>query len=95
MSEERKPLWLWIVALMMAPPVLYVASFGPACWITSRSSPSGDWLLVAYRPLMWTMEDGPAPASDAIVWYSFVGAAKIWGWEVDPDAHIVAFCPQR
>ncbi len=33
MSEERKPLWPWIAALLVGLPVLYVASFGPVCWL--------------------------------------------------------------
>jgi hypothetical protein len=37
MSDDRKkPIWPWIVALLVGLPVLYVASFGPACWISSR-----------------------------------------------------------
>jgi hypothetical protein len=28
MSDARKPLWPWIVALLIGLPVLYVASFG-------------------------------------------------------------------
>jgi hypothetical protein len=36
MSEERRPLWPWIVALLIGLPVLYVVSFGPACWLTSQ-----------------------------------------------------------
>jgi hypothetical protein len=35
MSDERKPLWPWIVVLLIGLPVLYVASFGPACWVTA------------------------------------------------------------
>lgn len=42
MSEERKPLWPWIVALLIGLPVLYVASFGPACRLNSRVYASGD-----------------------------------------------------
>jgi hypothetical protein len=39
MSDDRKnPLWPWIVSLLLALPVLYVASFGPACWWLSNSA---------------------------------------------------------
>lgn len=31
MNEERNPVWPWIAALLIGLPVLYVASFGPAC----------------------------------------------------------------
>ena len=36
MSDDRKPLWPWIVALLIGLPVVYVASFGPACWLADR-----------------------------------------------------------
>ena len=31
-----KSVWPWIAGLLVGLPVLYVASFGPACWLTSR-----------------------------------------------------------
>src|SRR5262245_26252898 len=36
MSDERKPLWPWIVALLMGLPVMYVASYGPRTWYIVR-----------------------------------------------------------
>jgi hypothetical protein len=36
MIEERKLLWPWIATLLIGLPVLYVASFGPACWLADR-----------------------------------------------------------
>lgn len=38
-------------------PVLYVASFGPACWISSRAQPSGEIASIIYRPLIEAMTD--------------------------------------
>ncbi len=36
MREHRKPqIWPWIAALLVGLPVLYVASFGAACWWAS------------------------------------------------------------
>jgi len=37
MSDERnRPVWPWVVVLTISMTVLYVASFGPACWMVSR-----------------------------------------------------------
>jgi hypothetical protein len=36
MSDDRKPIWPWVVALLIALPVLYVASFGPAQHVRFR-----------------------------------------------------------
>ncbi len=51
MSDDRKKsVWPWIVALVIGLPVLYVASFGPACWLTSRGWIS-DTTMLLYIPL--------------------------------------------
>ena len=33
----RRPLWPILTAALIGLPVLYVASFGPACWLASRN----------------------------------------------------------
>ena len=81
MSDDRKkPLWPWIVALLIGLPVLYVASFGPACWIcqsgedhreVGHHSLSADYLAVEKRP---------ATVGDSVVWYASLGATADRGW---------------
>ena len=36
MNEERKPFWPWVAILLLGLPLMYVASFGPACWLAGR-----------------------------------------------------------
>jgi hypothetical protein len=80
MSEERKPLWPWIVALLIGLPVLYMASFGPACWWLSepvtlnfvavkvRRAPT------IYSPIGRLARNlGPGRISNGIHWYATVG----------------------
>jgi hypothetical protein len=60
-DDRKKPLWPWIAALLIGLPVLYVASFGPACWLTSALDRHG-WVepnrkLVAYWPLGRILHD--------------------------------------
>jgi len=56
MSEERKrAVWPWIAAQIIGLPVLYVASFGPACWVMSQVDVGG-WVephsaMRIYSPL--------------------------------------------
>jgi hypothetical protein len=67
MSDDRKkPLWPWIVALLIGLPVLYVASFGPACWFASNTG-------VAYRDVM--------PSRGLFVYWPLGWCAETWGWE--------------
>jgi len=69
MSEERKKaVWPWTAVLLIALPVLYVASFGPACWLASKTGVAyGEVMpsrgLFVYWPLGWVgypLSWGPA-----------------------------------
>ena len=51
-AKPRKPLLVnltWAAALLPVLLILYVASVGPACWLTARSVGSG-WLSPAELP---------------------------------------------
>ena len=89
---NRRERWAkWTLVAIVGLPVLYVASFGPACWIVSRNNLNGNWLFIAYRPLVWIMENGPESAFTSLVWYSLVGTAEHWGWEFDDEGHFFQF----
>lgn len=55
----------WAAVVLVTGGVLYPLSFGPACWIASRSSilpdkdtgalPAPAWLNAAYRPLLYAI----------------------------------------
>src|SRR5262245_22794720 len=56
---KRRGLLLWLsartwrfwVAIVILPP-LYLASFGPACWFTSRMEIGAPIVNVVYQPIM-------------------------------------------
>lgn len=60
---NRRERWAkWMLAAVTGLPVLYVASFGPACWIASHSSTEqlqGVMLSDFYLPIGWTMDHSP------------------------------------
>jgi hypothetical protein len=59
MTDRKKPGWaFWAAVVLVALPVLYVLSFGPACWISSRLGHGGGLLPTIYRPLVATMRIG-------------------------------------
>jgi hypothetical protein len=71
MTEERKQhLWPWIVAVLIALPVLYVASFGPVCWLANRGVVNHLRVADAYAPLVdysgYSLTDSGARALE---WY--------------------------
>lgn len=53
MSEERKrTVWPWIVALLVGLPVLYVASFGPACWLVGQKIIEPERVATYFSPVI-------------------------------------------
>jgi hypothetical protein len=60
----------------VALPALYVATFGPACWLCQQwlLSPRAVWIV--YRPLTWLAVRGNEPISSAIRRYASVCGDK-------------------
>jgi hypothetical protein len=53
---NRKERWAkWTLAGMVGVPVLYVASFGPVCWINARRG-TAPVLPRIYLPIGWAMK---------------------------------------
>ena len=65
MSDNRKkPLWPWIVALLIGLPVLYVASFGPACGLVEHELlPRSILRGLPYKPCLLLSINLPRPIS--------------------------------
>jgi hypothetical protein len=70
MSEERRPLWPSIAALLIGLPVLYVASFGPACRAHKQHIISGRATWIIYRPMFWMSFNGPPRVAELIRSYA-------------------------
>jgi len=58
--------------------VLYVGSFGPACWWAFRDVPPTSLTTVSsfYRPVIWIGSYGPEPVRRAISWYIRIGIER-------------------
>ena len=78
MSDERRPVWPWIAALLIGLPVLYVASFGPACWAADLAGSGDAYVTILYRPVFRLMVSGPAPIATAIHRYANLCSSNIW-----------------
>src|SRR5215469_3946082 len=63
MSEtSKKPgvaCWATVMLVAVLAPILYVASFGPACWLFDRGLVPISLLHRAYFPAMRMSADGP------------------------------------
>jgi hypothetical protein len=79
MSDDRKrPVWPWIVALLIGLPVLYVASFGPACWLSSQSGCGANIVSIVFQPVFSVWWNGPKPFDRFVAKYATALAADRW-----------------
>lgn len=49
---NRRERWAKWTALAVALPVLYIASFVPACWLIGKAPVCFDSVLIAYKPIV-------------------------------------------
>lgn len=71
MPPHRKHGWpFWITAAVVALPLLYVASFGPACWISDNYEWPRREAAIIFRPLIAATFDGPAPVRRGLRTYA-------------------------
>jgi len=84
MPEPRKPTaGFWITVALVAVLAGYPLSFGPACWISSRTNIGTDWLPFCYRPVISGLSINHTRLSGTIQWYARLGAARGWQWVPD------------
>lgn len=78
---NRRERWVkWMAVAVLSFPVLYVASFGPACWWLSNISalPHGGMrahrrVPAFYHPISWAARRGPTALRGIISWYATLG----------------------
>jgi hypothetical protein len=78
---NRRERWAkWTLAAVVGVPTLYIMSFGPACWISSRVTVGVPVVNVVYLPMMRIENVSPEFIQDGILWYSRIGSARGWCW---------------
>src|SRR4051794_21711435 len=87
-DSRKKPGWaFWTVLTLTVLPGLYVASFGPACWIASRTKHPRVVFEQTYFPLGWCAEKIGDPAWSVLVPYASAGmppATNVVIWTGSP-----------
>jgi hypothetical protein len=88
MTDRKKPGWaFWAVVVLVALPVLYVASFGPACWLARDHLISDDVAVDTYRPLIHVANCGPSRIRRVVATYSGGrGNSDLGCWETMLDS---------
>ena len=75
---NRREKWAKRTAVGLAlSAVLYVLSFGPACWITSRTHAGASKIRIVYRPMTWVSLSSNRLA-ETLSWYAGNCAADGW-----------------
>jgi len=83
MTSRKNPgVAFWATAIVVCLPLLYVLSFGPACWWVAKDSDGQSYLWSVlgsdpephaprvYWPIGWAAENGPKPVYHLICWYA-------------------------
>src|SRR5579872_7160666 len=77
---RNRPGWaFWVTVAQIFVPLLFVASFGPVCWISSRAERGARFVSQIYRPLM-TVSSHSDTATEFAYAYPEVFAAEHWSW---------------
>jgi hypothetical protein len=99
MTDRKKPGVAFWATVVVACLLLYPLSFGPACWVYSRSEDLEIWETVdrIYYPILWQWAHGPDPVSDVIDWYANLGSATevSAGWPMSGDSGDIHIVPVR
>jgi hypothetical protein len=70
MSDSKPSVWPWVVVVLVCLPLLYVALFGPACWLAGRSVLPGRQTSAIYRPLVRLACTDRGAAGKSLRWYA-------------------------
>lgn len=74
LRKRKREVKLTAVAL----PMLYVLSFGPACWISSRTGRGANTVTAVYQPVFNIWWNGPRGIGRAVEWYARILSEDDW-----------------
>jgi hypothetical protein len=92
-NQATVAFWMTVVAIgQVFLPMLYVASFGPACCLADRGFLSADDVSTAYPQIVHVMVEGPPLLRESVLGYASVcggeeTATEIFLASVEFEAH--------
>jgi hypothetical protein len=78
MNSRKPTAGFWITVALVAVLVGYPLSFGPACWISSRSGIGVSVVNSAYQPMLGLAFNGPDVIQRGTLWYGKLMADGRW-----------------
>jgi|SRR5579863_9504478 len=96
---NRRERWAkWTLAGVVGVPMLYVLSFGPACWLAVHQKWIRGTVNSVYSPVAWArLKVVPDSVGRAIDWYASVGGIVLFygtdsgGFQMEFDNDISGF----
>ncbi len=83
-SDRKQPgVAFWASVVVVVALVAYALSFGPACWITSRTNFGASAIASAFWP-MTVASSRCERIGHALTSYAEIGAAEGWNWGLSP-----------
>jgi hypothetical protein len=73
---NRCRLWPVVTSALVGLPVLYVASFGPVCWLINRQNTTARYVAKVYWPLGRIATYSDHPVNRPLRWYAGLFAEK-------------------
>ena len=85
MTDRKKPgVAFWATVVVVVVLVAYPLSFGPACWISSRTGRGAPMVSAAYQPIFqiwWTdCQFGSPPHRSGRPWWCPHGLGRAVAW---------------
>lgn len=71
--DSKKQHRIWMPIALLAGFVVYLASFGPACWLLAVNHDLAAPYRFAYAPAIWLGSYGPEPVRNSILHYANLG----------------------
>jgi hypothetical protein len=97
-DETKKPVWRWIVTVLIGLPLLYVASFSATCWwAVGHTDELGLHPVPSptlYWPFGWAKIRSPKVVSRAICWLATLHGEPL-SIPVRADGEILTPCNAR
>ncbi|MGE5326612.1 MAG: hypothetical protein ACM3NO_06205 [Deltaproteobacteria bacterium] len=84
-SRKQPGVAFWATVVVVVTILAYPLSFGPACWITSRTNFGPSAIASAFWP-MTVASSRFERVRHALNWYARLGAANGWNWGFAPYA---------
>ncbi len=87
--NQRERWAKWTLAATILLPAFYVLSFGPACWIATRTHADDAKLFaVVYWPMWWAIRREASVVSDILAMYAVIGMRPGASLQIPSDGRL-------